>query len=257
VKILICGDTHGNNAWWARLVEYAQKHACEKIVQLGDFGYWEHRREGVEYLDKTSKKATMAGIPIYFIDGNHENHPLLWERYPPGEDGFCKLRENLYYIPRGNSWTWDGVKFLGIGGAYSVDKPWRVQEEETYREPRTLWWPTELIRDVDVQKCLEVGKVDVVFSHDCPTGIELPGIGGEYPVSNANRAYLRHIIDHVQPQVVFHGHYHMRNSGQLNAAFEQHGKLLWRSVRVEGYAHDGEWSQNSWQVIETKEISSA
>lgn len=253
MKILIAGDTHGNSAWWSRLVEYARKRQCATIVQLGDFGYWEHTVDGRLFLDRLSKKLVRAGVRAYFIDGNHENHPLLWEQYPPDEDGFCEVRPSLYYIPRGHSFTWDGVKFLGLGGAYSVDVKWRLDEEAWRHAPRTLWWPTETLTTEEVERACAVGKVDVLLSHDCPWGVTLPGIGGEFIESNLNRMMVSRVVRETLPDLVLHGHYHMRNSGSIAIPYAVDGELVWHNVIVEGYHCDGAWDQQAWAVFDTEE----
>lgn len=250
MKLLVCGDTHGNNAWWARLVNYAAKGQVDAIMQVGDFGYWEHQREGREFLERTSKKAVQAGITIYWIDGNHENHPLLWQKYPPGKDGFCEIRERLVYVPRGHSWTWGGKKMLALGGAYSVDQDWRKDAEKQWNQPGTLWWPTELITSEDVEKAERAGKVDILFSHDCPWGVDLPGIGGDFPVSDLNRQALRKVVNTTLPNRVYTGHYHMRVSGKIDIPYQDKGgDLSWHHVQVETLAHDGAWDHTAWEII--------
>lgn len=261
MKILVAGDTHGNAAWWSRLIEYAVKQKCKIIVQLGDFGYWEHTAEGKRFLDRLQRKLERAGITVYFIDGNHENHPMLWEMYPPEDDGFCDVRANLRYIPRGHAWTWDGVRFMGLGGAYSIDKGWRLDQEEWLHAPRTLWWPTELISEMDAQRAVGAGKVDVLFSHDCPWGVNLPGIDGRFPVSNANRQVLAHVVAKTRPDLLMHGHYHMRNSDVLDIAVGASRRcgehVNWHRVRIEGFDCDGRWNTDSWTVISTTDLNSA
>jgi Icc-related predicted phosphoesterase len=254
MKLLLAGDVHGNNGWWARLMEYATKFGCDTIVQLGDFGYWEHTPEGRLYLDKVSRKAVRAHKLVYFIDGNHENHPMLWSNYPPDASGFCEVRENLHYIPRGHSWEWDGRKFLALGGAYSVDVGWRLEEEALRSGPRTLWWPTETITGEDRDNAIAAGKVDVMFSHDCPWGVDLPGIGGDFPESDLNRALLREVVCKTRPELLVHGHYHMRTSEKLALPYEEDGELKWHETQVEGLAHDGAWDHTAWTTLEWQPI---
>jgi len=194
MRILLVGDSHGDAGFISFVVGHAMAGDCALIVQLGDFGYWEHAPWGKAFLGHCSRELVRAGISMYWIDGNHENHPLLWAKYPTGEDGFCEVRPNLFYIPRGHSWEWEGHRCLGLGGAFSIDRDWRLREEAFAGQPETLWWPTELITENNVARAKEVGAADIVFSHDCPDGVPIPGIHADdkalFPASAANRDAL-------------------------------------------------------------------
>lgn len=255
MKILVAGDTHGDAHWWSRLVKYATKHHCKTLVQLGDFGYWEHTEDGRAFLRSVSRQCVAAGIVAYFIDGNHENHPLLWEQYPANADGFCEVRPNLFYIPRGHTWEWDGVRFMGLGGAYSIDKGWRLNSEEKRHAPRTLWWPTETITAFDAHQAKQAGPIDVMFSHDCPWGIHLPGIKGEFETSNENRRLLLEVVKATLPRLLVHGHYHMRVSRQLDfVAGEADDGLNWHRTYIEGLDCDGAWNRDAWITFDTSQM---
>lgn len=113
----------------------------------------------------------------------------------------------LYYIPRGTSWTWNGVRFLGLGGAFSVDKAWRIEG--------VSWFRQEMITNADVEKCMDAGTCDVMLTHDVPHGVpEIEAIR-EWQTdteinnfSKANRLALRAAADAAQPQLLVHGHLH-------------------------------------------------
>jgi len=252
MKLLLAGDWHGNTSAGYRAVAHATKHDCQTIVQLGDFGYWEHTSEGQKYLWKLEKILVRENINLFFVDGNHDNHPLLWAMYPPGKDGFCKVRENLFYAPRGHRWEWDGVSFMALGGAYSIDKEWRLERERKVKKPRTSWWPTEMIRPEDVEAASLNGRVDVVFSHDCPAGVEIPGIHAAdkhiFPDSMVNRERLREAVRAVRPRLICHGHYHVRDRNHLDLPYGDSGDLVWHRVQIEGL--DFETNPGAIQVLD-------
>lgn len=247
MRLLLVGDCHGNNKFMSTVIlKYALRYEIDKIVQLGDFGYWEHRADGVEFLDRTERKLAQVGIQMFFLDGNHENHPLLWERYPPNEEGFCRVREHLFYLPRGHRWTWDDVTFLSLGGAYSIDKEWRLAEEfeasvhSVESQAETLWWPTETITAEQAYHAKEGGRADVMLTHDSPWGIDMRGIKGEFWQSNENRRLLRDVVDTVRPRWLFHGHYHMEVRDRfLDHPNEVDGELLWERTNVLGLSFEG------------------
>lgn len=236
MRLLLAGDTHGDLAHLNMLLAMAQKHECDAVVQLGDFGYWEHHGDGVTTLDKLSQWFTKADIPLYWLDGNHENHTLLRRKYQTEEaTGPVEIRDHVLYLRRGLRWVWDDVRFLAIGGAYSIDKQWRVEEMnkrllnkaryyqdedsdlEALKERFALWWPEEMITDTEVERAIEGGEVDVVFSHDAPAFIDLNTYfaqRGEHFFKDEentlrNRQQLTRVFDAVRPRFWYHGHYHI------------------------------------------------
>src|SRR4051812_6589522 len=61
------------------------------------------------------------------------------------------------------------MRFVALGGAYSVDKQWRVNEERKRRAPGTLWFPEEEMTDTEFYRHLAgPSPVDVLLAHDKP-----------------------------------------------------------------------------------------
>jgi predicted phosphodiesterase len=223
--VRFAGDWHGDRDHATQIIKGAAALDIETVIQLGDWGYWAHTREGSTYPKYVNKYAALKGVRVIWLDGNHENHPHLWETYPVGDDGFAHMGSNLLYSPRGNTFTISNTRFLTVGGAYSVDRSWRV--------PGKSWWATEMINDDEMRKAMSVGKVDVLLSHDAPEGVDIPCMRADdkmfFQETVENRDRLRQIAEAVQPNIVFHGHYHERYSSsfRLNSG---------REVRVEGIA---------------------
>lgn len=247
MRILLLGDVHGNESWFNRACIEAVKQGCDLILQLGDFGYWEHHASGVRYLSSVEKSLAKYQLTCYWIDGNHENHTLLREKYVNEgnrtSEGFYRIRENLYYIPRGARWTWDGVSFLGLGGAYSVDKVKNSFYGFRGRKEGSSWWPEEVITEAEAELAKQGGKVDVMVSHDCPWGVEIPGIiKDDFPESADNRKTLSDVVRAVRPNMLFCGHYHVRHSATLETPFQKtdDGPLGWHQTRIEILNRDGE-----------------
>ena len=253
MKILCVGDVHGNTSALCNVAfPQARKNDCSLLVQVGDLGFWEHMDEGRRFLDKVSKHLVRNDLTLYWIDGNHENHPKLWADYAPaGPEGLCLIRPNLYYIPRGTVFKLGDVTCLGLGGAFSIDKLWRVGKELMDDRPGTLWWPTEMTRFEDAEKAkseaIEKGPVDIMFTHDCPTGTDVPGIHSadkwKWPETWQNRDLLREVFDVVQPKLLVHGHYHVRYTSILplkpKLPVDGNDVLEWDYCRVDGLANDG------------------
>lgn len=122
-RVLVAGDVHGNRRWMGTLCKLARRHGCEIILQVGDFGYWPHTDDGRRFLAHVDWHAERNGIEcVYWIDGNHENHDAL-SAVAAGGNGPLQISQRCIYLPRGVRWTWGGVRFGALGGAFSVD--WR------------------------------------------------------------------------------------------------------------------------------------
>ncbi len=221
-KILLVGDTHGNDNFFGLACSTAAEYGCDKLFQVGDFGYWAHYKAGVDFLDACEAHLRDNNLKGYWLDGNHENHPLLRELYGPGGvdhnpdfQGFWKIRHNILYAPRGLRWEWDYITFMALGGAYSVDKE--------FRREGLSWWPEESITEEEAEFAMSGGYVDVMLTHDAPEGTDIPCLRRQralrrdmFPESTQQRLLLRRVVDAVRPKMLVHGHYHNRYSDNLN-----------------------------------------
>lgn len=248
MRLLLAGDVHGDGNHLLYLFKMAEQFDADRIFALGDFGFWEHRPDGIEFLQEAELMVDKFGFPLYWLDGNHENHSMLRKVYADKvvDEGMWEIRPGVLYSPRGNRFTWDGVKFMTVGGAYSIDK--------NYRRPGTSWWPQETLDNDDVLRAIDDGsKVDIILSHDLPAGIDMAAImrwrGFDYhtiPDSEQNRRRLRSICDAVLPDFLWHGHYHMNYFQELPIAFGNH------LLKVRGLACN-DMGQDSWTIIDTKD----
>ena len=162
MRITILGDVHGDIKWFEYACSQAEHRESNTIVQIGDFGWFPHTRWGSDFLYYADERLKQDDMWCYFIDGNHENFDDLLSHKELDDEGFVILPdlERIRYIPRGHTWTWDGVKFLGFGGAFSIDKEDRTEG--------VSWWPQEQPTFVEIYKAMDVGKVDAMFSHEAP-----------------------------------------------------------------------------------------
>jgi hypothetical protein len=244
MRLLVAGDTHGNTRWICDyLYPRAKELRCDGIVQLGDFGYWEHTEDGVEFLDQVNDAAVDAGIPLFWLRGNHDNVELLTARYGNPDHrawfGFWQVRDQIFHIPDGTAFEWQGLRLRAFGGAYSVDKEWRLKlEAKRYRaaaareagrrerglaaEPirstaGTIWFPGEELTDAAMDGFLRenVGDVDVVLSHDKPRATPADGLK-DLLECLANQDRLQRALDHHKPRLWLHGHLHRHSDWTLH-----------------------------------------
>jgi len=165
VRVLMLGDIHGDPSALQKAFSKARWSDCVAIVQCGDFGYgWSIGADDkCDFSMLASEMSQETGIPLYWVDGNHENFDHLLQQ-PLDENGLRPIADGVTHLPRGSTLTIDGVRFRAFGGAYSVDID--------YREPHVSWWPQETITDDDVAVALAAGPADVFISHDAPTGVQ-------------------------------------------------------------------------------------
>jgi hypothetical protein len=160
------------------------------------------------------KTAEDLGIPVYWIDGNHENH----DQIVPGFGD-----QWLRHLPRGHRWQWWGKTWMAVGGGVSVDKK--------FRTPGHDWFSEETITPQQFEYCIRDGKVDIIVSHDCPVGVLIPGVHAldkqgkdvngqmvrkpifppeQIAESEGHRKVLGDIVVYTRTSLLFHGHYHQR-----------------------------------------------
>lgn len=226
IPYLFVGDLHSNMAAADLAIAEAARHGAT-IIQVGDWGFlWGsstrtilddpdidpddfgaqviHRLTAPRLIDQTDSLSALlvaAGVPMRFVDGNHDVHPLL-RAYPPGDDN---VAPNLTYQPRGSLYVdADGTRFVFLGGAVSIDKADRV--------PGRSWWPEEAITAADVRAAERHGTAHVLVTHDAammPPGTSDVGVAVGHRLAAAdNRAYVAEAIRALRPQVHVHGHWH-------------------------------------------------
>jgi hypothetical protein len=206
-RVLLTGDTHGNTEWWlSHVLPQAKNFDCQLVLQVGDFGVWPGP-EGRRFLDAVNRHAGGSHIPIWFLDGNHEDFDQLLA-LPLDAAGRRPVREHITHLPRGYRWEWAGRRLLACGGASSID----VLE----RLPGRSWWPQEAITEADVERCIAGGPADILFSHDIQAEaplidphLDLPPPPTVARALAANRERLQRIVEMVRPKLQVHGHWHL------------------------------------------------
>ena len=205
-RVALVGDTHANAVWTRRVVEELAAEGVDMVVQLGDFGWWPHKG----FAEKVSRAAVIAGVTVCFIDGNHEDHEHLQfhaslrnpNRSPADP---VEMYPSLWYLPRGCSWEWHGVRFRAMGGAFSIDHAARTPGYDVF--------PVEEVPSYsDAQRAISGGSADVLLCHDFPAlGYQLKGRPIPTADERASRQVqhmLAEVAEAIRPNLVVHGHWH-------------------------------------------------
>lgn len=209
--IYITGDTHGEEGRFQYTDSVIEKTLKEndKLIICGDWGYISDD----SYKERLFLRF-LAEKPyqILWVDGNHENFDLINE-YPVEE--WCGgkvhvIRRNrdgvpkLIHLMRGQIFNIEGKKIFTFGGAYSIDKQFRI--------PNRSWWPQEMPTDKEMTEAISNlekyhYKVDYVVTHTAPEDTMTlihPNHLEEKPLNN----FLEWVRENVEYHHWYMGHLH-------------------------------------------------
>ena len=170
--VYITGDTHGNFSRFYKFSKKAKPTKADVMIILGDAGlnYYGNRLDAL-------RKSEAAVLPMTFfcIHGNHEMRPehiasYKTKRFRGGTVWYEPDFPNLLFARDGDVYRLGGQDCIVIGGAYSVDKFYRLQNGWQWFEDEQ---PSERIK-ARVENVLTKRdyKIDVVLSHTCPIQYE-------------------------------------------------------------------------------------
>lgn len=224
---LIRGDTHGNFSW---MIDALSNYKPEEtaILILGDAGFDFFLNKTDEYK---KKEVDALGYYIYWLRGNHEARPQDIKGYEKIIDEnvhnvvycdprFPHLRAFLDY----GFYQIKNYNCLIIGGAYSVDKKWRLTRngltEETNNPKKSGWFNNEQLTKEEMADCLQkvkmftaTGKpVDFVFTHTCPISFQPTDMFLNFidqsTVDKTMEEFLEEISHNANWNIWCFGHYH-------------------------------------------------
>lgn len=228
-KIVFFGDWHGVGSYAEKTLYRTDRTLDPDIyLHLGDFGFSTYGN----YSNRVDTVLKNLGKELWVTPGNHENYDLL-KSFPYDNRGLQQVGEKLFVIPRGYSWEWNKVRFASLGGAYSIDRPWRTLGK--------TYWLEEEITEEDFQKTLQNEDFQVLLSHEAP--FFPPGRGDdslsykltrkEKRQSKKGRDKIARIIIEKNVKLNLHGHHHVK--------YERHLK----NCRVIGLDCDGSSLDNN------------
>lgn len=269
MKLLIDGDVHGNCSHMITLLHAAKGAGCDRMFQLGDFGAWEHMPMGVKFFDDVDRHAKLNGVTVYWLDGNHDKISYTLEKYKERDDeGFLICRDNVRYAPRGHRWTWADTRFIALGGAYSVDKGWRVEEEWrlTMKSERaaaafggtprdfsgTYWFPEEEMTDEQFMAIIDADPepVDVIFSHDKPKGSNPPWNRKDFLECVPNQNRIQHALSTLEAKRLYHGHLHFPYTDRIPTGDDRYAWVFGLDCDPEAQQWAGYTKEGSWTVVD-------
>lgn len=167
-KFYITGDKHRDFGKIKAFCRDMQTRKKDVLIILGDsgFNYYGDKRD-----DKLKADVSKLNITLFCLHGNKENRPQNIGTY--GIRDFCGGK--VYYEPKypriyfamdGETYTFEGKKYMVVGGAHSVDKMKCLEKGLPFFDDEM---PDDTIKS-SVEKSLarEHNKIYGMLTHTCP-----------------------------------------------------------------------------------------
>lgn len=167
-KFFITGDKHRHFEKVKAFCQDMNTRPKDVLIVLGDagFNFYDDVRD-----DELKKEISELKITLFCLHGNKENRPQNVGTY--GIKNFYGGK--VYYEPKypnicfaidGEIYTFEGRKYMVVGGAHSVDKLRCIQE-------KTPFWDDEMPNDaikktVEHNLFAEGNKIYGMLTHTCP-----------------------------------------------------------------------------------------
>lgn len=211
--IIINADPHGN---YDKIKNFCKKIGTTKddiMILLGDVGF---NFVNDEYDMQKRKWLTSINCTFFCIQGNHDMRPHHLEGYKlvdykEGQAWHNDEYSNVYFAKDGCIYNFNNKKCIVLGGAYSVDKYYRLLRGWTWHADEQ---PNDEIKQFTESTLKENNwTVDCVFSHTCPLKYEpveafLPSVD-QTTVDKSTENWLDTIEDKLTYDKWYCGHYHI------------------------------------------------
>lgn len=208
---IITGDTHGQMDRF-KWLETEGKPEETAVIILGDAGCNYYKKKKDIFTKQALEK---TGFYFYLVRGNHEDRPenvkgmtSIYDEEVSGEVWFEPDFPHIKYFKDGGIYNINNHKTLVIGGAYSIDKWYRLQMGYMWfaQEQLTIEEMTEIEDKVEGQ------DFDFVLTHTCPLSWEpvdmfLRGID-QSTVDKSMEAWFNTLKNKITWKVWLFGHYH-------------------------------------------------
>ena len=225
-RFFLTGDTHGN---FNRINYFCEKFETTKddiLCILGDAGI-------NYYLNKKDYmlKQVLQDMPITFfcIHGNHEERPFnistyITKKWNGGTVYYEEEFPNILFAKDGEIYNINGKSILVIGGAYSVDKEYRLLKGWSWFKDEQP--SKEIVKYIEKQ-ITKQRHFDIVLTHTCPIKTEprhmfLPFID-QSKVDKTPELLLQRIADWITFDNWYFGHFHGHwDNGKYHMLFEDY-----------------------------------
>jgi len=212
-RVYVRGDVHGNFDWLKPFCEKENTTTNDVMILAGDSGLLFYGKNKTREI-LLKKICSRAPITLLVVRGNHDNRPanegmtLRWNELVCGDCYWEDEYPNILYAKEIGRYWMRYKSFLTIGGAYSVDKFYRIRQHWT-------WYPDEELTDQEMAAGLEElagEKFDYIISHTAPLDLEPTWLFmnsiDQTAVSKRMEKFLQRIKNCVNYRCWIWGHYH-------------------------------------------------
>lgn len=228
--IYLTGDTHGQ---FERIYDFCNRFDTTKddiLIILGDAGinYYEGKRD-----ERLKERLDECEITFFCIHGNHEQRPTSIPTYQEvlWNEGIVYVEKNhpsILFAKDGEIYDFAGKKVIALGGAYSVDKYYRMERHYAWFDNEQ---PSDEIKEYINKKLDEIGwKIDIVLSHTTPLKYEpievFLSMIDQSTVDKSTEVWLDEIEDKLEYDKWYCGHYHTeKRIDKLQILFDDYTML--------------------------------
>lgn len=211
IEWILTGDTHGDVLLRLKNIRKNINSSPNNtgVIILGDAGYnfW------LDDRDKLHKRDTL-GYQVYCVRGNHEARPESLGYIKEYDDEVKNdiyidpINKNIHYFIDGLVYDLKGYKTLILGGAYSIDKFYRLERNAPWFENEQL----SADERTEIFNRIKGKDFDIILSHTCPYDwspfdLFLSFINQD-AVDKSMEFWLDMVKDNVNWKYWFFGHYH-------------------------------------------------
>lgn len=227
-QFYITGDKHRHFDTVKKFCKRMNTQRNDVLIILGDagFNYYGDKRD-----DKLKSELSKLNITLFCIHGNKENRPQNIVTY--GLRNFCGGKvlyepkyPNINFAIDGEIYTFDGQKYMVVGGAHSVDKNRCLDEHKPF-------WEDEMPNDKTKRTVEDILKnennqIFGMMTHTCPIqyiptemfmstrqsqkskmNLQKSKMSFKLDIDRTTEEWLGNIEKTLNYQVWFCGHYHI------------------------------------------------
>jgi Icc-related predicted phosphoesterase len=221
--MLVCaaGDIHGAiDQMFDHVLQFEQQLGVsfDVVLHVGDFGAWPDpgkldkatvKRDGPGDFAKWVNENKTAPRTTVFIPGNHEDFDYLAKFVRPTE-----ILPGLTYLPSGEvlSFNLGGqtLRIGAVGGCFSP-KDYEISSSALKGKARRHFTKDQVER---VLRKTADGRLDIIMTHDAPTGVVVPTRKGGKVASPAQG--LGDLVKKTKPRLSLFGHHHARVDAEID-----------------------------------------
>ena len=215
----VTGDTHGDFSRFYKLNEAVPQGERWGVIILGDAGlnFWLGSRDRKLKYRVCNKYPRLVFL---CVRGNHEARPNdvfgMKKIYHPIFKNFVYWEEefpNIYYLIDGHEYMFEDYKTLVCGGAYSVDKYWRLEKQAAGFYGG--WFANEQLSQEERDNIMNIAagqSYDLILAHTCPWEWEprdlFLGCVDQSSVDDSMERWLTELLRACEWNVFLCGHFH-------------------------------------------------